>query len=357
MGIKNLNNVIKTYTNINLEFVHLNKFKNMTFAIDANLFIYRFLYGNGNHINGLFFMINKLSKFSITPIFIFDGCPPKEKKNTLKSRKNIKQKYKNQIIQLQTDLKLELNINKKNYILKKIASFEKKLVYINDNIIQSSQTLLNYMGIGYLQADGEAEHLCAKLSKLNIVDGVISDDTDTLACGSNIVLRQFTNRNDTILYYRMDEILYNLNINLNSFVDLCILLGNDYNSKLKGYKYNEIYKLFEKHKNIENIINSTNVDIHMDYKTIRDIFLLKNIKIDMEEINNQLSKTPLITSLINFLKENSSIDRYTYLYRIKKMFNDKDIPVNDDIPINITNKFKIFDSTYKIKFKSKTSSL
>ena len=54
MGIKNLNNVIKTFTNINLEYISLDKFKNMTFAVDANLFIYRFLYGNGNHINGIF---------------------------------------------------------------------------------------------------------------------------------------------------------------------------------------------------------------------------------------------------------------------------------------------------------------
>jgi len=300
-------------------------------------------------------MINKLSKFSITPLFIFDGCPPKEKRSTLKSRKNIKQKYKTRIIQLETTLKFESNINKKNLILKKISSFKKKLVYINDDIIQTSKTLLDYMGIGYLQADGEAEHLCAKLSKLNIVDGVISDDTDTMACGANIILRQFTNRNDTVIYYRMDEILYNLNINLNSFVDMCILLGTDYNSKLKGYKYDEIYKLIEKHKNIDNIVNNSHIDIHVNYDTIRDIFSLKNIKIDMKELTIQLSKTPPINSLINFLKEYSSIDRYTYLYRIKKMYGVKDFPHDDNI--SITNKYKIFDSTYKIKFKSKTSML
>ena len=350
MGIKNLNNVIKTFTNLNLDYIHLDKFKNMTLAIDANLFIYRFLYGNGNHINGLFFMINKLSKFSIKPIFIFDGRAPKEKQKTLTHRKNIKQKYKDRIIQLQIDLKLEVNMTNQKNILKKIASFEKKLVYINDNIIQSSKNLFDYMGIGYIQAPGEAEHLCAKLSKLNIVDGVISDDTDTLACGANLILRQFTNKNDKILHYKMDEILYELDINLNSFVDLCILLGTDYNSKIRGHTYSEIYKLIRKYKTIENIINETNIEIHMDYRNIRDIFLLKNINVDINLIDIQLSKEPLISSLIHFMKENSSIDRYTYLYRIQKMYNEVD---TNNIPFNITNKYQIFDSTYKIKFKSK----
>ena len=355
MGIKNLNNVIKTFTNINLEHISLDKFKNMTFAVDANLFIYKFLYGNGNHINGLFFMINKLSKFSINPIFIFDGCAPKEKKRTLKSRKNVKNKYKNQIIQLKTDLKYEFNIGNKKIMLKKIANLEKKIVYVNENIIQLAETLFDYMGVGHIRAEGEAEHLCAKLSKLKLVDGVISDDTDTLACGANIILRDFTNKNDKVLYYKMDEILYSLDINLHSFVDLCILLGTDYNSKIKSYTYSEIYNLIKKQGNIENIINELNIDIRMDYHSIRDIFLLKDIYVDIDTINSQLSKTPLITSLIHFMGEQSSIDRYTYLYRIKKMYSNNN--TNNKSPLNITNKYKLFDSTYKIKFKSKTSSL
>lgn len=345
MGIKNLNNVIKTFSNINLERVHLKNFKDMIFAIDANLYIYRFLYGNGNHINGLFFMINKLLKYSITPFFIFDGYAPKEKQRTLKTRKNIKEKYKIQLIQLETELKIN---NNKSEILKKIANIKKKLVYINDNIIESAQQLFDYMGIGYLIADGEAEHLCAKLSKLNIVDGVISDDTDTLACGSNIVLREFTNKSETVLYYQMSNILYDMDINLSSLVDMCILLGNDYNSKVKGFTYQQIYELVKKYKSIESIINNTDINIHIPFKKIRDLYLLKDVKVNLNETNHQLNKSPLITSLINFLKTNSDIDKYTYLYRINRMFNDTNIKSN----INITNKYNIFDSKYKIKLKT-----
>lgn len=94
MGIKNLNNLIAEFTNIDpCNKTELSNFRNKTFAIDANLFIYKFLYSNGNHINGLFFMINKLSKFKINPVFIFDGRPPEEKKHTLDNRKKLKKKF------------------------------------------------------------------------------------------------------------------------------------------------------------------------------------------------------------------------------------------------------------------------
>ena len=43
-------------------------------------------------------------------------------------------------------------------------------------------------------AECEAEHYCSKLSMLNLVDGVISEDTDTLACGSKLIIRQFSNQ-------------------------------------------------------------------------------------------------------------------------------------------------------------------
>ena len=59
MGIKNLNNLISEFTNIDPKNQNnLANFKNKVFAVDANLYIYKFLYANGNHINGLFFTLS-----------------------------------------------------------------------------------------------------------------------------------------------------------------------------------------------------------------------------------------------------------------------------------------------------------
>ena len=86
MGIKSLNNIIINFTKNGEKKVHLSKFKGLRFAVDTNVYLYKYLYGNSNHIDGLFFMINKFKKFDITPIFIFDGKHPKEKSEKIKSR-------------------------------------------------------------------------------------------------------------------------------------------------------------------------------------------------------------------------------------------------------------------------------
>lgn len=345
MGIKNLNNLIAEFTNIDpCNKTELSNFRNKTFAIDANLFIYKFLYSNGNHINGLFFMINKLSKFKINPVFIFDGRPPEEKKHTLDNRKKLKKKIHTQVLTLKANLLLTNDTAKITEVKNKIANLEKRLVYVDNNVIQSSKKILNLMNILYIDAPSEAEQLCSILSRLNIVDGVISDDTDTLACGSKIILRNFNNKQDYVSYYNFTGILYELGLNYDSFLDLCILLGTDYNSKIKNMNYKSAYKLIKTHKNIESISENTNYNIYYDYHNIRGIF--KNCDIDESIIQNiKKSKETVFTScdlikLVKFLEEKSSITKKTFLFRLNKMYKKN--------RITTPNKYSCFDSTYKI---------
>ena len=99
MGVKSLNTLISSYTSNGEKKIHLSKFKGYKLAIDTNVYLYKYLYGKSNHINGIFFMINKLKKFDIEPIFIFDGKPPEEK-----------------MIKLFIEKLLEINYNKNYWI-------------------------------------------------------------------------------------------------------------------------------------------------------------------------------------------------------------------------------------------------
>ena len=49
-------------------------------------------------------MINKLKKYKINPIFIFDGKPPQEKFKTISNRKMQKKKKQLAIIRLENQL-------------------------------------------------------------------------------------------------------------------------------------------------------------------------------------------------------------------------------------------------------------
>ena len=85
MGIKSLTQLIKLKSNNAIEHIPLSKLSGKRVAIDASLIMYQSLINipteyNGKdtgHIIGVYNKnINYLSN-NITPIFIFDGHPPK----------------------------------------------------------------------------------------------------------------------------------------------------------------------------------------------------------------------------------------------------------------------------------------
>ena len=77
MGVKSLNTLISSYTTNGEKKIHLSKFKGYKLAIDTNVYLYKYLYGKSNHINGIFFMINKVLVTSPTNDRILDGVTRK----------------------------------------------------------------------------------------------------------------------------------------------------------------------------------------------------------------------------------------------------------------------------------------
>ena len=213
MGIKNLNTLIETYSKNGKTTKHLSEFSGKTLAIDTNVYLYKFLYGKSNHIDGIFFMVNKFKKFNILPIFVFDGKPPNEKKETIQNRKLIKIRMHDRINQLKLKLDDVENDAERIELQDEIYNIEKKIIYVNKVVIDKAKELFDLMGIIYIDADCEAEHYCSKLCNLELVHGVVSEDMDTIACGSSLVIRNFTNKDDYIEAYYIDEILYDFELN------------------------------------------------------------------------------------------------------------------------------------------------
>lgn len=321
MGIKNLNTLIESNSLNGINKRHLSSFSGKILAIDTNVYLYKYLYGKSNHIDGMFFMINKFKKFNITPIFILDGKPPDEKTDTIKNRRLIKDKLEEKLSLLKIEIKaLETDMEIQE-IQKEIDVIEKKIIYVNRNVIDKTKTLFDLMGVVYIEADCEAEHYCSKLCNLDIVDGVVSEDMDTIACGSKLVIRNFTNRDDNVESYYLQDILYDLNLTYKSFIDLCILLGNDYNHRPRGLSPHDVYNIIKEYGSIENMLkNEILTNWNCNFKRIRSIIALDDIFIDRDELTNQFNKKPNITMLKTFLRTSSTIDEKTYLHRINLIY-------------------------------------
>ena len=73
-------------------------------------------------------------------------------------------------------------------------------------MILQCQELLTMFGLPYITAPMEAEAQCAVMNELGLVDGVITDDSDTFLFGAQVVYRHFFQQNSWVDCYTMQTI-------------------------------------------------------------------------------------------------------------------------------------------------------
>jgi flap endonuclease-1 len=345
MGIKNLKIILDQNCKSAINVRKLDSYRGMTLGIDISIFLYKYLYNNNDHLEGLTRLVLRLLKNHITPFFIFDGKPPKEKDAVLCSRKekrnfmNIKKNLFEKCINFEKDnytvfkeqLLNYINENDNQYIIddveiknlfektnedleKDCEKIIKKNIYVTQYHIESSKQLFDIFGIKYIHAPCEAESLLAILCKNGIVNGCISEDTDILANGGQLFLREFNSDKNTVEEYCLYGILDNLKLTYDEFVDLCILCGSDYTIKIFGIGPISAYKLILKYKNIEEIIKYNDkyvIPDNFEYNKARELFKKPISDVVYEKLNKNTKMTkPNIEKLKLFLINTKLKDKY-----------------------------------------------
>jgi flap endonuclease-1 len=390
MGIKNLKVILQRKCKNAINIVKLESYRGMKLALDLSIFLYKAKYNNGEIVELITKLILRLLKNHITPVFVFDGKPPKEKdevlqyrrerKNIMKIKKIIVEKcleldrsnltvFQNNIndfIQENSfssyidDEEINFYFNKNDEELEReIEKIGKKIIYISAEDIEICKNLFDLFGIKYIHAPCEAECLVAILCKNNLVDGCISEDSDILANGGFLFLRNLSPDKNTIEEYCLHGILESMQFNYDEFLDLCILCGCDYTSKINGLGPITAYKIIQKYGNIEEFLKINNKYIipeNFNYVKARDLFknpISKDIfdKIDKDFKMNQ----PKIELLKLFIKKNSKLkDKYfkiiddnliNYYLNIENMneydYNKKDNKNDNKNPKKITDFYQI----------------
>jgi len=345
MGIKNLKIILNLKCQSAINTRKLDSYRGMVLGIDLSIFLYKYLYNNDDHLEGLARLILRLLKNQITPIFVFDGKPPKEKDEILQNRRekrdfmNIKKNliencmnfdksdfniFKNYVVEYINNTNSDFSLDDadikdlyqkdNDLLLKDCEKLTKKIIYVTSYHIESSKKLFDLFGIRYIHAPCEAESLLAMLCKKNIIDGCISEDTDILPNGGHLFLRNFNADKNTIEEYCLHGILDNLKLTNDKFIDLCILCGCDYTTKINGLGPITAYKLICKHDNIENFIeNNKKFIIPEKFNYVKARLLFKNPIED--NIFNDIDKNtriikPKIEDLKNFLHKTSLKDKF-----------------------------------------------
>lgn len=404
MGIQNLSKILKSNAPNAMINRPLSSYMGYKVAIDTSIFLYKYMFVYGNVIDGLTRLIVALLQNGILPVFILDGKPPKEKSDLLKERKEKREelidivhilKYayeqKDENPQFEHYSKNEMKDNIKQYgetyftkrgyrehllsdddwnmifdvkpnsqevFEKYIKETERKIIRITKDHINDTIKLMELFGIPCIIAQSEAESLCAVLCKKGIVDAVMSEDMDVLATGGCILLKNFTmEKGGSVVEVCLEGVLKELELEFHSFLDMCIMCGCDYTSKIGGIGPTYAYKLMKKYGSIETAMpyiknnKSYRVPNDFDYITSRNLFNNACINDDFNKYKSDVLHTTIKREeLLTFLNEKTKLKGKIFTeindlckcYKNEKKMNQK-VDENDpnDVSIILKNNPKL----------------
>jgi len=210
---------------------------NKTIAIDAFNSIYQFLsiikgkdgkplkdYRGRitSHLSGLLYRNLIFLEKSIKPIYCFDGINKSQKVRWSKPTKS--------------------------------------KVRINEYIISESKSLLDALGIPWIQAPAEGEAQCCYLVQQGDAWAVASQDYDCFAFGGTRLIRNFavhrkrkkgnTQTEYDIEFISLEKLLNYWKITREQLVDISILVGNDFFEGFKGFGEKKALKYIKEFKHV-----------------------------------------------------------------------------------------------------------
>ncbi|KAK4803343.1 hypothetical protein SAY86_001546 [Trapa natans] len=293
MGIKGLTKLLADNAPKAMKEHKFESYFGRKIAIDASMSIYQFLIVVGrigtetltneagevtSHLQGMFTRTIRLLEAGIKPIYIFDGQPPELKKQELAKR------YSKRVDATEDLVEAREVGNKED-----IEKFSKRTVKVTKKHNEECMRLLRLMGVPIIEAPSEAEAQCAALCRSGQVYAVASEDMDSLTFGAPRFLRHLmdpSSRKVPVMEFEISKILDELNLNMEQFIDLCILSGCDYCESIRGIGGQTALKLIRQYGSIENILDNINKERYQipenwPYEEARELF--KNPLVSAEE--------------------------------------------------------------------------
>jgi hypothetical protein len=310
-------------------------------GVDANLYCYKYSYSYGNMLIGFYNQILKFYSNNIIPIYIFDGGVLKEKEATTTNRNKKIINNKIKIDELNEDLNNIENIEEINNLEIIKNKLQKKSIKITSVNLKLLLELFDLLNIPFIFSHCEGEYLAVLLNKLNIIDMFLTDDTDPIPGGIKKTVKFY---NNCVYYLDCELVLNTLKLTSNEFIDMCILMGNDYNNFFHKIEPNIIYKNILKYKSIENIIkNIDDIDKDVDENNACDDgrydslkLFIKNHEINIDNIENIRN---IYKNLYNFERESFVNIHTENEFNISKITNHDDISNYSIVMLEFWNEF------------------
>jgi flap endonuclease-1 len=235
-----------------------------------------------SHLSGAFQRTANLLESGIRPVFVFDGKPNPLKIGTLTARKERKMKA-----QLQWEDALEKGD------METARTKAQQTSRLTRDMVAQAVKLLGYMGVPCVDAPEEGEAQASYMAEKGDVYAASSQDFDSLLFGAPRLVRNLTLAGRRKMPRRnvyvdvvpeiltMQDVLAELELEREQLVDLCLLVGTDFNDGIKGIGPKKALKLLREFGSGEEAIKKKKLDVP-GFHNVRKIFLEPNVTDEYE---------------------------------------------------------------------------
>ncbi|KAL1193371.1 DNA repair protein UVH3 [Cardamine amara subsp. amara] len=111
---------------------------------------------------------------------------------------------------------------------------ERNAESVSSEMFAECQELLQIFGLPYIIAPMEAEAQCAFMEQANLVDGIVTDDSDVFLFGARSVYKNIFDDRKYVETYFMKDIEKELGLSRDKIIRMAMLLGSDYTEGISG---------------------------------------------------------------------------------------------------------------------------
>ena len=257
-----------------------------------------------SHLMGLFYRTLRMVDNGIKPLYVFDGAPPKLKSGELAKRSA----RKSEAQEAHEDAK-------ETGTAEEVEKFSRRTVRVTREHNEECRRLLKLMGVPFIVAPTEAEAQCAELAREGKVYGAASEDMDTLTFKTPVLLRHMTyseQRKEPIQEIELKRVLEGLEMDMEQFIDLCMLLGCDYLDPIPKVGPNTALKLIREHKSLAAVVEAMRsgslagkytVPDDYPHEEARELFLHPDVRPGSDPECDFKWESPDMDGLVKFLVE------------------------------------------------------
>lgn len=270
--------------------VELASLSNRKLAVDAYNTLYQFLAiirGVGgehlkdssgrvtSHLSGLFYRNINLMELNIKLVYVFDGAPPELKTEEIRRRRKVREEAGRQYVEAVAAGDMA-----------GARKYAEASTSLRDDMIVDSKRLLDAMGIPWIDAPSEGEAQASVMAAEGTVDGVASQDHDSLLFGAPLLVRNVTISGRRRLPSKnvfidvepesisLAETLHDLQLTREQLVDLGILVGTDFNPDgFRGVGPARALKFLRAYGSLEKVEPLREELARVNYPAIRNLFL------------------------------------------------------------------------------------